>query len=216
MKNRKRIILALFYVSLVALVYFTSSTLSKYVTSNNTSGDFTIGEKLYFDYTRGDLYRGDQLIVGVPIEENKFDADGNLISSKKRVETMNVAPGDTLKFHFFVSNINEDMTEYNGIDGEFHVSATAILSMPVYQADYQLDCTITYREVPEDGVLGTFTDLAGDKNMDLLKYDGTSATKMKYEFQVYVVLDDQIQATSNDDYVGATLSIYLFVDAANK
>lgn len=216
MKNRKRIILALFYVSLVALVYFTSSTLSKYVTSNNTSGDFTIGEKLYFDYTRGDLYRGDQLIVGVPIEENKYDEDGNLISSKKRVETMNVAPGDTLKFHFFVSNINEDMTEYNGIDGEFHVSATAILSMPVYQADYQLDCTITYREVPEDGVLGTFTDLAGDKNMDLLKYDGTSATKMKYEFQVYVVLDDQIQATSNDDYVGATLSIYLFVDAANK
>lgn len=216
MKNKKKIILVVFYLALVGLVYFTSSTLSKYVTTNNTTGDFTIGDKLYFDYTRGDLYRGDQLIVGVPIEENTYDDYGNLKSSKKRVETMNVAPGDTLKFHFYVSNVSEDLTEYNGIEGEFHVSASAILSMPVHQADYQLSCTLTYREVPKEGTPGTFTDLARDKNIDLLVYDGTDETKKLYEFQVYVVLDDQIQATSNDDYVGATLSIYLFVDAANK
>lgn len=217
MKTRKKLILALLYISLVGVVYLTSSTLSKYISSNNTTGDFTIGEKLYFDYTRGDLFRGDQLIVGVPIEENIYDEHTHeLIKTKKRIETMNVAPGDILKFHFYVSNVNEEFTEYNGIEGEFHVSASALLSMPVNQADYQLDCTITYRDVTDSSNIGAFTDLAKDRNIDLLKYDGTSASVRKYEFQVYVVLDDQVQATSNDDYVGATLSIYLFVDAANK
>lgn len=215
MKNKKRLIFLVFYVALVGLVYFTSSTLSKYVSTNKTEGDFTIGEKLYFDYTRGDLFRGDQLIIGVPIEE-KIIEDGVEVGVRKRIETMNVAPGDELRYTFTVSNTNETKTEYNSVDAEYHVSATAILSMPVRQSSYSLKCTIRYVIVNSDGTKGTLTDLPADMNLDLPKYLGTPATESKYVYEVQVILDDQVEATSKDDYIGATLSIYLFVDAANK
>ena len=217
MKNKRRLMLVLFYITLVGFVYFTSSTLSKYLTTNSTEGNFTIGEKLYFDYTRGDLFRGDQLIIGVPIEEQVFDKDtGVLIETKRRIETMNVAPGDVLKYHFTVSNVNEDKSEVNSVPAVFHVSATAILSMPVKQSNYTFKCTILYAPVNvETGVIGTFTDLPQDMNLSLPKYEQTTASELKYAFQVYVILDDQVTATSKDDYVGATLSIYLFIDAAN-
>ena len=215
MKNKKRLIFLVFYVALVGLVYFTSSTLSKYVSTNKTEGDFTIGEKLYFDYTRGDLFRGDQLIIGVPIEE-KIIEDGVEVGVRKRIETMNVAPGDELRYTFTVSNTNETKSEYNSVDAEYHVSATAILSMPVRQSSYSLKCTIRYVMVNSDGTKGTLTDLPADMNLDLPKYLGTPATESKYVYEVQVILDDQVEATSKDDYIGATLSIYLFVDAANK
>lgn len=215
MKNKKRLIFLVFYVALVGLVYFTSSTLSKYVSTNKTEGDFTIGEKLYFDYTRGDLFRGDQLIIGVPIEE-KIIEDGVEVGVRKRIETMNVAPGDELRYTFTVSNTNETKSEYNSVDAEYHVSATAILSMPVRQSSYSLKCTIRYVIVNSDGTKGTLTDLPADMNLDLPKYLGTPATEYKYVYEVQVILDDQVEATSKDDYIGATLSIYLFVDAANK
>lgn len=215
MKNKKRLIFLVFYVALVGLVYFTSSTLSKYVSTNKTEGDFTIGEKLYFDYTRGDLFRGDQLIIGVPIEE-KIIEDGVEVGVRKRIETMNVAPGDELRYTFTVSNTNETKSEYNSVDAEYHVSATAILSMPVRQSSYSLKCTIRYVIVNSDGTKGTLTDLPADMNLDLPKYLGTPATESKYVYEVQVILDDQVEATSKDDYIGATLSIYLFVDAANK
>lgn len=215
MKNKKRIILIVFYIALVGLVYFTSSTLSKYVSTDKTEADFTLGEKLYFDYTRGDLYRGDQLVIGVPVEEIIMK-DGVQTGVKKRIETMNVAPGDTLRYTFTVSNVNESGTEYNSVNAEYHVSATAILQMPVKQSSYSFNCTIRYSLVDENGKAGTFTDLPKDMNLDLPKYLGTPATKSKYMYEVQVILDDQVAATSKDDYIGATLSIYLFVDAADK
>lgn len=215
MKNKRRLMLVLFYITLVGFVYFTSSTLSKYLTTNSTEGNFTVGEKLYFDYTRGDLFRGDQLIIGVPIEEEVYE-NGILVETKRRIETMNVAPGDVLKYHFTVSNVNEGKTEFNSVPAVFHVTATAILSMPVKQSTYTFKCTILYAPVNvETGVVGTYTDLPQDMDLSLPKYEQTAATELKYAFQVYVILDDQVTATSKDDYIGATLSIYLFIDAAN-
>ena len=215
MKNKKRIILIVFYIALVGLVYFTSSTLSKYVSTNKTEADFTLGEKLYFEYTRGDLYRGDQLIIGVPIDV-PIMKDGVQVGSKNVIETMNVAPGDELRYTFTVSNKNESGTEYNSVEAEYHVSATAILQMPTKQSSYSFNCIIKYAEIGTDGKPLTYTDLPQDRNLDLPKYLGTPATESKYAFEVQVILDGQVEATSKEDYIGATLTIYLFIDAANK
>lgn len=215
-KRKLRILFLIVYLLIVGVVYLTSLTLSKYVTSNVFESDFTIGEKLYFDYTRGDLFRGDQLIIGVPIEEEIYDSNGVLVNTKRRIETMNVAPGDIIKYHFFVSNVDETVSEVNSVYGEFFVSSSAILSLPFLGNESSVACTVTYRPIYEGVEPGAFTDLAKDKKLDLPKYDGTDGSIVKYEFQIYVVLDDQIKATSDDDYVGATLTIYLFVDAANK
>ena len=40
--------------------------------------------------------------------------------------------------------------------------------------------------------------------------------KVKYEFKINCILDDQLSNTTSDDYFGATLSIYLFINAASS
>ena len=39
--------------------------------------------------------------------------------------------------------------------------------------------------------------------------------KVKYEFKLSVVVDDQVEDTTHDDYFSAVLSIVLFVNAAS-
>ena len=39
--------------------------------------------------------------------------------------------------------------------------------------------------------------------------------KVKYEFKITVMIDDQIENTTSDDYFDATLSINLFINAAS-
>ena len=216
MRPQKKIFLFVLYVILVLVVYLTSSTLARYVTTDRVDSDFTIGDVLYFDYTRGSLFRGDDLIIGVPNDEEVKDAEGNVISVINRIETKNFTPGDKLRYFFYVANVNEDGTEYNSLDGLLHITATAVLSMPYYQADYRFNCTVTYREIPNSGEAGAFTDLTSDRNLDLPVYEQNNPKPKKYEFEVFVLLDDQVQDTSDDDYVDATLSIYLYIDAANK
>lgn len=212
--NKKKLLFIILYILLVGVIYCSSSTLSKYTSNPTSRGNFIIGKKLYFQYKRGDLYRNDQLIVGIPIEDYEYDGDGHVVSTTRRIETMNVAPGDNLTYHFLVSNYNSTTSEQNGVDGVFHVSASSLLSMPVHQANYRLNCTIAYRELFNDGTVGNFKDLTSDVDLDLEVYDGENPKT--YEFKVFVILDDQITATSNDDYIGASLTISLFVDAADR
>lgn len=216
---KKRYLFLMLYLLCFATIYLASATLSKYVTEEITTGEFSIGARLFFNYERGELYRNQQLIVGVPIEENVYNSKGEVISTSRRIETMNVAPGDNLVYHFYVSNYELDsntneVKDANGVDGIVHTSASALLSMPVHQTNYELKCTITYREIYSDNSYSQWKDFTSDFDLNLPKYSETNL--VKYEFQVYVVLDDQIEATSNDDYIGATLSIYLFIDAADK
>lgn len=205
--------LILIYILFVGMIYVSSSTLAKYTTEKNTKGEFYVGEKLYFHYQRGNLFRNNQLTIGIPIEEIQTDENGAIKNTSRRIETMDVSPGDNLTYQFYISNLNEETTEYNGILGIFHVSANAILSMPVHQANYELSCRVMYRQINSDGSTSAFKDLTKDIDLPLQISDGI--IKQQYEFQISVVLDDQIVATSNDDYIGATLSIYLFIDAAN-
>lgn len=209
----RKIKFILIYVLFVGVIYISSSTLAKYTTEKNTTGEFYVGEKLYFHYQRGDLFRNNQLTIGIPVEEVQTNEDGTIKKTSRRIETMDVSPGDNLTYQFYVSNLNEETTEYNGILGIFHVSVNAILSMPVHQANYELSCRVTYRQINEDGSTSAFKDLTKDVDLPLQISDGM--IKQQYEFQISVILDDQVVATSNDDYIGATLSIYLFIDAAN-
>lgn len=231
--KRKSILLLIAYLLVVFAVYLTSSTLTKYVSTTNSTGDYNLGSRLFVNYERGQLYRNNQLIVGVEIDEGEIGADKK-VAEKKRIETMNVAPNDLLVYHFYVQNYDEKtekdatgkdvlvkddkgntiITDSNGILGQFHVSATSVLSMPAHGATYNPGCTLTYRKVNLDGSYGEWMDFPSDKDVDLPIYDGTNP--MLYEFQVYVLIDDQVETTSHDEYVGATLSILIFVDAADK
>lgn len=148
-----------------------------------------------------------------------------MIEEVRRIETMNVAPADTLTYHFSVANVNEATGEQNGVAGYFKISATSILSMPAYRnpdgtsqaKTWNIACTISYRKVYKNGTKTQFKNLTSDANIDLPVYDeNDDSTFMKYEFQVYVVLDDQVRASSDDDYVDATSTIYLFIDATNN
>lgn len=231
-RKRKGHLVLIVYILIVISVYLASSTLTKYVSVNGTTGDYNIGAHLYVNYERGELYRNNQLIVGVEIDEGEAGADGVPVS-KRRIETMNVAPKDMLVYHFYVSNYDEKtvkdesgndvvvkdeegnpvIADQNGVEGQFHVTSTAILSMPSHGSSYNLKCTLTYRKVNGDGTFGEWQDFPSDTDVDLPIY---ASQKILYEFQVYVLLDDQIETTDHDDYVGATLSILIFVDAADQ
>lgn len=234
--KKKSILLLIAYLCVVFAVYLTSSTLTKYVSTQSSTGNVNLGSRLFINYERGQLYRNNQLIVGVEIDEGDVGAD-NKVAETRRIETMNVAPSDLLVYHFYVSNYDE-LTEKdandndipvldgegnpvigdkNGVLGQFHVSATSILSMPAHGSSYNLECTLTYRKVNDDGTFDEWLDFPSDKDVDLPVYDPEDpSSKVLYEFQVYVILDDQVETTSNDDYVGATMSILIFVDAADK
>lgn len=231
-RKKKLALILLAYILVIVSVYLASSTLTKYVSKFNSTGDYNIGAHLFINYERGQLYRNNQLIVGVEIDEGEKGADG-VEATKRRIETMNVAPSDLLVYHFYVSNydlktaidstgndviIKDDegnpiIADQNGVTGQFHVTSTAILSMPAHGSSYNLNCTLTYRKVNGDGSVGEWQDFPVDTDVDLPIY---SSQEVLYEFQVYVLLDDQVETTSHDDYVGATLSILIFVDAADK
>ena len=230
--KKKTIVIIIAYLLVIAAVYLTSTTLTKYTKNFSSTGDFNIGDHLFVNYERGQLYRNNQLIVGVEIDEGEKGADGST-ATKRRIETMNVAPSDLLVYHFYVSNYdiktikdaagkdvevkdelgNPIIADQNSVLGQFHVTSTAILSMPAHGSSYNLSCTLTYRKVNDDGTFGEWLDFPVDTDVDLPIYDNQ---KVLYEFQVYVLLDDQVETTSHDDYVGATLSILIFVDAADK
>lgn len=214
--TKKKYLILILYVAFILVMYLASSTLARYTSRTDIKGTFNIGQKLYFKYERGELFRNNNLIIGAFIEEEIKDETGEVIGVEKRVETMNVNPGDNLTYHFYISNYDEDTLEKNGIDGSFYISAVTEFAMPVTSTNYKLKCNLAYRQIPETGEPGPFKNFESDREMDLPIYSETDPTKrIKYEFQVYVILDDQIKTTSADDYIGATLSIILFIDATN-
>lgn len=212
----KKLIIILLYVLLVDVLYLTSATFTKYTSTKTSIATFNIGQTLYFNYERGELLRNNISIIGVEVENPIYNESGELIDTERRIETMNVTPGDNLTYHFYISNYNSTTLEKNGVDGAFYVSAFSALSMPAQKANYRLNCTLFYRKISEEGDPTPFQTFTTDQELDLPVYiENDSTTHMKYEFEIYVVLDDQIQATSADDYIDATLSILLFIDATN-
>lgn len=202
----KKKYLLLLYLVFVACLFMSSSTLSKYVSTTDKETSFVVGNNLFIEYKRGNLYRNKQLIVG---KEVTIEQDGETIH---RIETMNLAPKDTLVYHFYVTNYGLSTDEKNNVDGLFYPQAGATLEMPMIKKIYNVSCTISYRPVSEVGEVSTvpFTLVTGD--IDLPVYNAGSP--MTYEFKVEVKAD-QVEATTHDDYFGSTLTIYLFIDAAS-
>ena len=99
MKRNKVLIIAIYVLFIVSFLSV-SYTLGKYVSHQSVGGSFEIGDQLYFNYSRSDLFRNDQLIVGV-IET---DPDTN----KTYITTDNVSPGDNVRYHFYISNFDLD------------------------------------------------------------------------------------------------------------
>lgn len=219
MKNKRVIIMMIFYALFMSVLFLSSNVLTRYFTNSEINGNFDIGKKLYFEYERSQLFRNDQLIVGVEVEDPKYDDDQNIISYARRIETKNVIPGDILVYHFYISNYNKDTNEANSIDGVFHAFSTAQLSMPTSGMTFDLNCEVSYRKVNELGEgEGNWQSLTVDSDLDLPIYDKTNEnlTYLRYEFKISVKLADQIDSTHSNDYFGAVLSIYLSVIAANK
>lgn len=210
---KKKYIFLLIYLAVAGTLYLTSATLAKYITTTNNTQSFNVGSKLYFDYERGDLFRGDDLIIGE--DRTYIDDDGNV---HQRLETKNVAPGEQLKFHFTVSNFNKETSEVNGIAGQFFPQAGGILELPTLGTTHDIRCHIFYRKLPTDGSSSSapFTDVTSDTKFVLPVYDEADpSTHVLYEFQIQVILDGQASGTTSDDYFDAELIIYLFVDAAS-
>lgn len=201
-------LLLVLYVLVLTSFIFVVSTLSKYTSTVGPETSFTIGDQLYFNYTRGDLYRNDKLIVGV--ETSYKDGEENVPC----IETMNVIPGDNITYNFYISNYDD--TNTNNVDGEFYSVANGLLSLPIKQSTYDVECVIMYRVIEYgDEVISSqqFIGLSLDKKIDLPK---AATTKVKYEFQVSVHLDEQISDTVSDDYFGATLYLNLYFNAVSK
>lgn len=211
---KKRFIIFAIYLLFVLCMFFTGSALAKYISTSSTEIGFQIGSTLYFNYERHELYRNDQLIVGVEIE---YEENGE---KYRRIETMNVVPGDSLTYHFYVSNFNTKTGEMNAIDGLFFPNAKATLALPMKGSIYDVDCSIQYREITltedADGNItesvGNWTNLVTGGYIDLPE---GNKEKVKYEFRISVIIDDQVEDTTSDDYFDATLSIKLFINAAS-
>lgn len=201
------------YVVVILTIYFTSATLSKYISNTTFKGSFIIEDSLYFEYTRGNLYLNESLIQGNEIIDTQYNDDGDIISTKKRIEFENVSPSDKIQYTFFVSNLSTEGIEHNGIDGYFVVTAYGMLSLPVLQVTDQIECTISYRQVSGANPTTIYTDFTNGSTTNLPVYENDLETK--YEFQLTIFVSDQATSTDNDDYVDATLSVYIFIDATN-
>ena len=212
MKRNKVLIIAIYVLFIVSFLSV-SYTLGKYVSNQSVGGSFEIGDQLYFDYTRSDLYRNDQLIVGVIVNEPN--------SNKTYITTDNVSPGDNVRYHFYISNFDLETGKMNGYDANFLPVSTALLNMPIKGSSFDLDATIYYRVIPLDQETGepdpnnkpstVYNMIAKDTQLDL-----PDDEKVMYEFYVEVLLDEQMNNTDHNDYFGATLSIEMYFNAVSK
>lgn len=209
---KKRYIIFSIYLAFIGLICLCSHVLAKYISDDEENLDFTVGSVLYFDYERSNLYRNDQITEVTP---SVYEEDETIY---QLLETYNVVPGDSLTYHFFVSNFNNITGDQNLIDGLFYPNTKATLSLPIKGGIYDVDCTILYREVPYDETDkltpsdNVWNNLVEGNYLDLPQ---TSIKKVKYEFKVTVVIDDQVEDTTHEDYFDAVLSIKLFINAAS-
>ena len=209
---KKRFIYFAVYMIFASFMLLAAVTLARYVHTGTTEIGFQVGTTLFFDYQRHELYRNDQLIVGV---ETEYEEDGQTF---QRIETMNVVPGDSLVYHFYVSNFDDVTGEMNAINGLFYPNAKTTLSLPMKGKVYDVDCTIQYRQVPygtDDTTTpenGVWNNLVADGYIDL---PAVTDKKVKYEFKVSVLIDDQVENTTSEDYFDAVLTIKLFINAAS-
>jgi hypothetical protein len=209
---KKRYYIFLVYLALVGLLTFSSGIMAKYVSEDDSEIDFSVGSILYFNYERSDLYRNNQV---VPVIPSVYEEDGEKFTL---LETMNVVPGDSLTYHFFVSNFNDVTGDINHIDGLFFPNTNATLSLPMKGEIYNVNSNILYREVPYDSTDTTtpsnnvWNNLVEGNYLDL---PPVSIRKVKYEFRVTVIVDDQVKDTTHEDYFDAVLTIKLFINAAS-
>ena len=209
---KKRHLLFLTYLVFIVMICIGSGILAKYVTTNDSEIDFSVGSVLYFNYERSDLYRNSQI---APVTPSVYQEDGE---NFELLETMNVVPGDSLTYHFYVSNFNSVTGDQNIIDGLFFPNTNATLSLPTKGEIYQVNSTILYREVPYDSTDTTtpsnnvWNNLVEGNYLDL---PPVSQKKVRYEFKVTVVVDDQVENTDHEDYFDAVLTIKLFINAAS-
>lgn len=204
-------LLLILYVLVLTSLIFVISTLSKYTSTTGPEVSFTIGDQLYFKYKRGNLLRNGKIIVGVETTYKDGEEDVPCIT------TMNVIPGDEIVYEFTISNYDEENdNNRNNVSGKFFSVANGLLSLPVKQSVYDVECVIKYRDISNENESNEYTILSSDKKLELPKYEdnGTKNIK-KYQFQVSVHLGDQISGTDNSDYFGATLQLNLYFNAAS-
>lgn len=210
--KRNKLLMAAFYLLFIVSFLSASYTLGKYVSNQNIDGSFEIGDQLYFKYKRSDLFRNDQLIVGV--EET------DPITNKTYITTDNVSPGDNVKYHFYITNFDKETGKMNGYAANFLPVSTSLINMPSKGSSFDLKATIYYRVIPLDingeidssnPPLTVYNVVTNDTELDLPK-----DTKVMYEFYVEVLLDEQLTNTTHIDYFGATLSINLYFNAVSK
>ena len=209
---KKRYYLFITYFLFIVMICLGSRILAKYISTNDSEIDFSVGSILYFNYERSDLYRNNQI---VPVTPSVYQEDGE---SFELLETMNVVPGDSLTYHFFVSNFNSVTGDYNIIDGLFFPNTSATLSLPMKGETYYVNSNILYREVPYDSTDTTTPNNNVWNNLvegNYLNLPPVSVRKVRYEFRVTVVVDDQVENTNHEDYFDAVLTIKLFINAAS-
>lgn len=209
---KKRYIIFAVYLFIIGLVCLSSGILAKYIASDDTEIDFTVGSILYFNYERSDLYRNNQV---VPVVPSVYESGGE---TYQLLEAMNIAPGDSLTYYFYVSNFNKTTGEQNIVSGELFPNVIATLSL-ISLGDHNIEPTISYREVPYDETDTTtptnnvWNNLIEGEYLDL---PAATIRKVKYEFKVIITVDNQISGTTHDDYAGGVLTMKLFVNAASK
>lgn len=210
---KKRYIVFSIYFILLALVCLTTGVLAKYITSKDDDLDFIVGSTLYFNYERSNLYLNNQVVS----PDESFYTEGDV--EYKVLEIVDVVPGDIISYNYYVSNFNLITGEENFVDGYLFPNTNVTLSLPIKGEIYEADCTILYRQVPygaEDTTTPTdnvWNNLVEGSYLDL---PNVRTQKIKYEFKVTVVIDDQVANTTHDDYFNAVLSLKLFINAASK
>ena len=209
---KKRYLLYIAYLSIVGMICLGSVILAKYISVEDSEIDFSVGSILYFNYERSDFYRNSQI---VPVTPSVYQEDGETFTL---LETLNVAPGDSITYHFFVSNFNNTTGDQNIIDGLFYPNTSSTLSLPMKGEIYNVKSNILYRQVPYDSTDTTTPNNNVWNNLvegNYLNLPPASMEKVKYEFRVTVVVDDQVENTNHEDYFDAVLTIKLFINAAS-
>ncbi len=212
MKSKKTYIIFTIYLIFIGIIAFSSTILAKYVTSDDTEIDFTVGSILYFNYERSDFYRNEKVVPVTPSVYTGTDGE-----QYQLLEAMNIVPGDALTYHFYVSNFDNATGDQNIIDGVIFPNTVATLSF-LEKGEHNIETTISYRIVPYDETDTTTPSNNVWNNLvegDYLNLPPVAMGKVKYEFRVTVVVDEQIEGTTHEDYVGAVLTLKVYINAAS-
>lgn len=198
------------------------ATMCKYTTSVDNGGIVTpinLGSSLYFFYKRQSIGYGETgNIIPIELTCETIQVQGE---DKECIVVYNIKPGDNIIYNFQLFNYrtqddnqsdpmsdSSNVSVINTVNAEYHVTIYAEVQIPIVGEIVAVDCNISLRRNTDTA----FSDYTSDRTVSLFPYQYSNLMIDTYQVEINV-REQQYQA---EDYFGASLTVYIFIDAIQR